>query len=364
MVHLPDHKRPDVIQRGLGRVARAIVPGEREDQDRRACDAKGGIWNSTTKVCELPPPPAPPAKSSVPGVPDLPKPTPAQSPTVNPSVPEFIREDLGKGKKGKITGVTLANGQTFFGSEEEVRALASKRVAQAAIPVGTQEAGTTQRGADVAFQQAQLAAEGQALAGQVGQIDPSTGITPTDLSEKEALIVGVRDAIPRALSLAGGAFVLGGTVGLAAGGTASIPLAIGGAAATFVGSISSSMISNMRSQRVDNTNAQQRVLDEGKQTLNDWVTLAGADPAKRTFYLSQFNIQLQLIQDAHVQMLTDTEADFSKYENAIPNLAEFNSFYNEGGERDALVQDMIVSLTTPATPEYAMIELAQRRKRD
>ena len=121
------------------------------------------------------------------------------------------------------------------------------------------------------------------------------------------------------------------------------------------------MISNMKGQRTDDTNAQQRVLDEGKQTLKDWSTMAKSDPTNREFYLSQFNIQLQLIQDAHVQMLTDTNADVAKFESAIPNLAEFNSFYSLGGERDALVNDMVISLQTPVSIDYSMIELTQRR---
>ena len=117
----------------------------------------------------------------------------------------------------------------------------------------------------------------------------------------------------------------------------------------------------MKSQRTDNTNAQQRVLDEGKQTLKDWSTLAKADPTNREFYLAQFNSVKQDIQNAHVQMLTDTNADVPKFESAIPNLEEFNTFYARGGELEALETDMRIALQTPVSIDYSMIELTKRR---
>ena len=202
----------------------------------------------------------------------------------------------------------------------------------------------------------------QELVGQVGDIQPSTGIEPTGLDVGEAATVGLRDAIPRALTIAGGAAVGGAALGaVTTGGLLSAPLAIIGATVGFVGSIASSMIGNFKSQRTDTTTAQQRILDEGKQTLKDWSTLAKSDPTNKEYYLSQFNRQLQQIQDAHVQMITDTNADVAKFETALPNLAEFNSFYSIGGERDALVNEMVISLQTPASLDYDMLELTNRR---
>ena len=152
----------------------------------------------------------------------------------------------------------------------------------------------------------------------------------------------------------------GVSVGLRAPGSVPAAAAIG-ATAGFVAGIVGGITSDMSSQRTDNTNAQQRVLDEGKQTLMDWVTLSKSDPANRQFYLKQFNIQLQLIQDAHVQMLTDTNSDVAKFESAIPNLAEFSTFYSIGGERDALLNEMRNALITPSSVEYEMVAMANRR---
>jgi len=213
-------------------------------------------------------------------------------------------------------------------------------------------------------EQARAAELGQ----QVGQIDPTTGLTETPRDLGEAAAAGITSAIPRALSLAvtagGGAFAgakIGVLGGAAAGPGGALAAGAIGAAAGFVAGITSGIISNMRSQRTDNTNAQKRVLDEGKQTLNDWVTLARADPGNRAFYLTQFNIQLSLIQQAHTQMIIDTRGDLFKFENAVPDLAEFEAFYSVGGERDFVVNEMRVALGAPSSVEFDFLSLAQRR---
>ena len=105
-----------------------------------------------------------------------------------------------------------------------------------------------------------------------------------------------------------------------------------------------------------------RVLDEGNQTLQDWVTLARSDPANKAFYLAQYNKQLAQIDQAHRQMKLDTSRDLAKFETALPNLAEFDSFYSVGGERDALNEEMRNALLTVSPENYNMLELAHRRQ--
>jgi len=121
------------------------------------------------------------------------------------------------------------------------------------------------------------------------------------------------------------------------------------------------MISNFKSQRRDTTTAQQRVLDEGKQNLNDWSTLAKNDPANRAYYLAQYNKQSAQINQAYRQMKLDTSRDVTKFETALPNLAEFEAFYSQGGERDALDNEMKNSLLAQAPEGYDMMELSYRR---
>lgn len=307
---------------------------------KEACEAKGGTWDAVNQACRLPKPEVTP---------------------VTPETPEVFRDV----KTGNITGFTQ-KGQDFLGlSPAEIAQVRQTQLEKTQLPLGTAEFGTAQAAATQQFQ-------GQQLVGQVGQVQPSTGITPTELDVGEAAVQGAVGSIPSALrtgATIGGAALIGGKIGAAVGtaaapATAGISIPVGaaiGAAVGLVAGVVGGMTSNMKGQRTDNTNAQQRVLDEGKQTLKDWSTMAKADPANREFYLSQFNLQLQLIQNAHVQMLTDTNADVLKFESAVPNLAEFNSFYSVGGERDALVNDMVISLQTPVSVDYQMLELTNRR---
>lgn len=212
------------------------------------------------------------------------------------------------------------------------------------------------------IQQQQAQFEAQQLAGQVGQFQP-LGVEPTGLDVGQAATQGIVWAIPRALSFAATGAAAGALGGSAFAGVGAVPGAIIGAVGGFVSGITSSMISNFKSQRTDTTNAQKRVLDEGKQNLNDWATLAAADPANRALYIKNFNQQLALIDQAYRQMKLDTSRDVAKFETALPDLAEFEAFYMAQGERDYLVAKMYQSLGVMQDPDfsYQMQELANRR---
>ncbi len=295
------------------------------------CEGKGGTWNPETKTCTLP---------------TAPPPEPTPEPPITKLTPQERSDAI---TRGEI--ITTDR----FGNEEILTEEARQKGLAEFGGIGAKEA--------LERRQQQLA-EGQRLGEEVGQFE-QIGITPTGLDVGEAVTTGLVSAIPRAITLAGGAAVAGATAGLVTGGTASIPLAVGAAAITFVGSLTSSMISNFKSQRSDTTTAQQRTLDEGKQTLQDWSTLAAADPTNRASYLGEYNKQAALIDQAYRQMKLDTSRDLAKFETAIPNLAEFESFYSEGGERDALDADIRLALIgeiPPEVVEFRMIELANRRR--
>ena len=64
-------------------------------------------------------------------------------------------------------------------------------------------------------------------------------------------------------------------------------------------------------------------------------------------------------------MIQDTNSDVTKFETGIPNIEEFNSFYSDGGERDALDADFRLALTGQLPQnvvEFRMLELTNRRK--
>ena len=351
MPHTPFHTDPNFGQgTAIPDVTFNPPEDERNQRNRIRCINAGGNWDPNTNTCDIPIQLEEDFRDKPllekPATPDLP-PTPDLGPSV-----------ITETDTGAPTGVTI-DGSTFLGlPRSEIQNIINQDILERAPIEG-------------APTQAQLnqRLQGGVLAAQVGNIQPSTA-TETPVDFEAATRQGIVSAIPRALGLAStgaAAGLVGGAAagsiipgaGTAAGAASGAAL---GAVGGFVSGISSGIISDMRSQRKDNTNAQQRVLDEGKQTLKDWSTLAKADPANREFYLSQFNRQLQLIQDAHVQMLTDTNGDLAKFESAVPNLAEFDSFYSVGGERDALINEMQNSLVTPSTTEYEMLALAQRRR--
>ncbi|MAF43371.1 MAG: hypothetical protein CMI54_04250 [Parcubacteria group bacterium] len=253
------------------------------------------------------------------------------------------------------TVITKDGKKLLFRDKDEARAFVNREVLKGQQPLGT----TT-------LQQLEFQQQGQRLAGQVGQFG-KLGISPTALDFGEAATAGLVGALPSSIRTAGtlGLLAAAGAKGGAVVGAAGGPVgALGGAAiGAGVGLIAgfvSSMTSNMKAQRTDTTTAQQRVLDEGKQTLNDWITLARTYPSKRQEAISNFNIQLSLIDEAHRQMKLDTKEDVLKFETALPNLAEFNSFYSAQGERDFLVAEMRAALQTPVTDEFAFAELSQR----
>ncbi len=309
-----------------------------DKEARRSCIARGGKWDAVNKICDL-------------DLKVVPKEPPSKPPKVTPEGPEVFTNE-----SGRASGITLPDGRTFFGlSPDEVAQIAGQQADIQKRPLGTEPVGSAQRRADIQF-------KGEQLSGQVGQFG-QLGVSPTGLDVGEAAVAGVVGAIPRALGLAATGAALG-----AAGGTVVAPgigTAAGaaiGAAAGFVSGLASSMIGNFKSQRTDTTTAQQRILDEGKQTLQDWVTLAKNDPANRVFYLAQYNQQSAQIDQAFRQMKLDTSKDVAKFETALPNLAEFNSFYSVGGERDALNNEMQIALTGPLPEGYDLFELAERRK--
>ena len=328
----------------------AIKPIPAQSQTpAQKCRARGGIWHSDRGVCVMPKDEDKEEEKQSSGGGSFSEKSLGK---VTPTTPEITLD-----KEGNQVGITLPDGRFFGGlSQDDVQQIAAAQLEKTTLPAGTTQVGTAQRAADVQ-------AQGQQLAGQVGQ-GAELGVSPTGLDVGEAAIAGVVGAIPRALGLA----ATGAAVG-AAGGTAIAPgvgTAAGaaiGAAAGFVSGLASSMIGNFKSQRTDTTTAQQRVLDEGKQTLKDWATLAKNDPANRASYLAEYNKQSSQINQAYRQMKLDTSRDFAKFETALPNLAEFESYYSAGGERDILDIEMRNALLTPVPEGYDLYELDYRRNK-
>lgn len=302
-----------------------------EERAIRECRANGGRWDARLKECILP---------------EQPK---AEEP--KPEEPKKLTpEEKAAAEAEGSNIITDAQGNERIQTKRDVELLSEG--------LATDE---------------QLAAEervrlrNQQLAGQVGQFQ-QTGVSPTGFDVEQGILQGLVGAIPRALSLAGAAAAGGAAIGATVGAagapvTAGISVPVGaaiGGAITFAGTLASSITSEFKGQRRDTINAQKRVLDEGKQTMKDWATMAEADPANKAYYLSQFNKVAQQIDAAYRQMKLDTQRDVTKFNTALPDLAEFETFYAIGGERDALVQEMQNSILSQADPTYKLMELSTR----
>ena len=308
-----------------------------------ACEGKGGTWDG--KKCILP------EKPEV-------KPEPLQAPGVFREEGELKGVEKGKEIVFNPDGTVSVSrgGETITLSKEEYEVaelgkagIITRKVRQAqALDPAVREQ------LELEQQQQQV---GEELVEEVGVFEP-TAIEQTELDWKEAATAGAINSIPSALGFA----VTGVGVGLAGGPVGAVGGGAAGLAGGFVSGMASGMSTSFKEQRTDITTAQQRVLDEGKQNLNDLASAAAGDPSNRAKYLELYNKQSQLIDEAYRQMVLDTNEDVAKWETALPNLAEFETFYSEGGERDVLDIKMQTALQQPYTTDYDMVELSNRRR--
>ena len=229
-------------------------------------------------------------------------------------------------------------------------------------PDGRSLLGLSPADIDAQLQTGAVAADAQQtqnLAGQVGEFG-ELGINGTPFDQTALAGAASRGIIPgliRGVGTGVGTALIGAKIGVAGGPTAAITLGALG----FASGIASSILGEMKGQRTDNTNAQQRVLDEGKQVLSDWVTFAEGNPTQSKQALAGFNTQLALIDQAYRQMKLDTSRDILAFESAIPNLAEFTAFYSNSGERDVYSQEMQLALAQAAPIDTRMLSLISRR---
>ena len=344
--------RTDIGEKEIMEGIKNIGSGKSEEEK---CKEKGGIWDPITKTCQL-------INNLDNLIEKKKKDTEEKNPVSSVGVPLYTSKDT-----GEVTGFESKKGSTFLRppgmSNEEWRQLLQD-YEEKERPVMPEEIGESAFSISQQREQLQQAQQAQRLVGQVGEFSQLPTENQPLQDWGQAASQGIVGAIPKALSYA----VAGAGVGLA-GGTAVAPGigtaggAVIGAVAGFVSGIASGMISEFKSQRTDTINAQKRVLDEGKQNLNDWATLAASDPANSAFYVNQYNLQLSQISQAYRQMKYDTQRDLVQFEKALPDLAEFEAFYSTGGEMDTLNLKMQTALLSPSSPEYQMLELANRRNK-
>lgn len=344
------------VKENVGNITKDFInkvtpsPSGSEIQKQR-CIARGGTWDEANQVCIMPKPAETP-KIDTQGID---KQTEAYKEKIS-KVPKTLRNE-----QGNLSGIEIG-GKTYLGlSPDEVNTLSEQYQNKIKQPQGTISAGKLPNAEE--YRQMQI--EQQALASQVGQFGELGALSPTPLDYSQVIKQAGASVLPSALQGAGTLAVAGGILGGGAGTALAGPAGtVGGAIAGAklgaalgaVGGITRSMLSTVKSQKMDNVNAQKRVLDEGKQQLAKLVQLMNAYPEKRTEILKTYNAQATQIRRAYEQIKLNTQYDLFEYENAIPDLAEFDAFFSYGGEFDNLNAEMELAIKTGSRNPDLMIQ--------
>lgn len=252
-----------------------------------------------------------------------------QKPIAKISTPEVIRDQ----DTGRISGVTLSNGSTFFGNKREVEAIVNRQTAKTETPEGAVTAGTAQRQLELQQQINKI--------GQIGKLNPAV---QADINISQAITAGAAKVIPAAV---GGA-ALGATAGLiGSGGALSIPGAIGLGAAGAVTGFTSGILSNIKEQQRGELQAADIELTNARTNMRQLAMLASQDPANADIYISQYNDQLTRIYQARRQTKAEVTGDLNSFmEDGREQLADFDAFLQPGGIADIYGQKLSIALNS------------------
>lgn len=252
------------------------------------------------------------------------------------TAPTFTRNQ----ETGRISSITTPDGHVFTGlSPKDLKSiLQTSQQKQAelgnAVP---QEQATQAREQQQQTQQQQV--QGEQLAQQVGNTE---GVQVPALSEQgvnagEALTAGfVGGAGASATGLIAGAVGVSG----ASGGLLTIPaITVAGASALY----------NVRSQAKDLIALNEDTLIQGQKNLNNIINLANAHPELAPQLLTDFNMQLALIEQAHSNIAQASRSNVNKFVGADGKveLARFEMFNAPAGQKQRLIERMQISLVAP-----------------
>lgn len=327
-----------------------------EDPRKAECKAKGGRWNASTQLCEIP--------------------EDKTISTENLSEEEYEAAKVSQGftptdkkafgpitdaETGRISGFTRG-GKTYAGiTPEQSKGFIEKEAAQQELQVGGQAQQVLTK------RQQELQSQGLPLATQVGD-QPSDDIL-TQLEEAitvgkvnygRAFLQALPDVVPDVVGggIAGFTAAKGTAViaTAASGGSAAGPSAAAVAGFTLLSAASAGVIgyyrdvvSDIRSQKREITEAPIRTLTETKSQLNDVISAQNSDPANAQDNLEAFNIQLATIDQAYddLKELTDGGVDSFLGDSGINQLQEYDVYYLPGGERERQMFEMQVALANP-----------------
>lgn len=250
---------------------------------------------------------------------------------VNTNTPIFT-----SGKTGQPSGF-VKDGQTFFGSEEDIRGAVEREQAKNQAIVGATPISQLPTPSDIA------------LAEQVGTIDEQrvAQATTSDLDFKQALQVG--------LTAGGKAAAGGAAAGLLTGGTLSVPLAAAGGIGFFIGGV----ISDLKSQSSDNFTIKTNDLKKRDKNLRALITDTNKNPSNAAENYQLFREQLTRIEVDYQELHLESQRDLNKFLGKDGNveLAKYQTFYEVGGARDFYKREMQIAILNP-DPSKSLITLS------
>ena len=326
MAHGPPHFGTEItapLQEGFARQQEEEAK-QKEIEDRRSCIARGGKWDKVTKTCDLDLKLAPTKEAQEP-------------PKVTPSGPELFHDP----ETGKVTGVTLPDGRSFFGlNTDEIDDIINRDKAEKARATGLPSVGTAQAEADRAFRiQEQIA-----QIGQLGTLDPAI---QADINISQAVTAGLARVIPGLAAGAAGGALVGGA---ATAGVAAIPGAIIGAGLGAVTGFTSGILSNIKEQQSGELRAAREELSTGLRSMRQLAMLASQDPSNADIYISQYNAALTRIYQSRRQTQAEVTGDLNAFmEDGREQLAAFDVFLQEDGLADIYGQKLAISLNSGVT---------------
>lgn len=286
---------------------------DKEEEEKKACIARGGVWDSKTKTCSMP---------------DLSKinktETAAPIPTTpRANIPAGTVETFKSSDTGRQSGVVLPDGRTFLGlNPEDVNKIAQGEASRVAIPENAAPVGTAQAQAN---RQAQIQRLVQAAQAGLLTTEELQQIGGADVDWNQALGAGAVGVIPGLIGGAASGAVIGGVAGVGIG---AVPGAIIGAIAGGIGTFLTSTRSNIKGQQTGEFTADREALTKGERYLRSLITDTNQNPQNAPENIALFYKTLNMINAAHRKTWADSQETLNIFlgNDGTPQLAKFDVF--------------------------------------
>ena len=304
-------------------------------EEQLKCEANGGKWDATTKSCIMP------------------DPVPTTKPIKDGGGLDVFKDV----ETGRLSGFQRGDKTFLGGSPEQTTRAVTKEALKQELPIGGQAEAVLEK------QRQELQNKGVDLATSVGAT-PSEDILnqlQSQISAGEVSYVGaLASAVPGIIpDLLTGAATGAGLALIAgqAGPQIAIPeeVVTVPTAAIIVGVVNavkgfySDFVSDVARQKSELIETPIRAISETKPILGEIINAQNANPENAVSNKQEFDNQLAFIDLEYERLkdLTDDNLNVFLGDTGINQMQEFEVFYVLDGERDRLVEDMVLALANP-----------------